>query len=97
MLKIISKRKSQTLMNEIMSVIRTWSEIGTDCWTGDITLKILGGVSPYVHKTVNHTRNFFDPETRTCTNDVESILCKLKVYLGSQYLLKSKLLPEHND
>lgn len=92
MLKVIPNRNYQTLMNEIIFSELPGSEIWIHCWRGCILLKTLGHVSPYVHKTVNHTRKFIDPETETYTNALES-----NGYLRSQHVLQSKLLPEHID
>lgn len=44
------------------------TEIHTDCWKGYIDLKKHG----YVHKTVNHSESFVDPETGVYIQNIES-------------------------
>lgn len=93
----VEKRDSATLLEEIQKHVKVGSEIWTDCWKGYTALDNFQGVSPYTHKTVNHSMNFVDPTTGTCTNMVESYWAQLKTYLRRLGVLSSQLLPEHID
>ncbi|KAJ4427111.1 hypothetical protein ANN_24726 [Periplaneta americana] len=67
----VQNRRAATLMKKILEHVKPGSEIWTDEWRGYSSLSKLGGVSPFIHRTVNHSRNFVDPRTGVCTNAVE--------------------------
>uniref|UniRef100_A0A0L8IIR3 ISXO2-like transposase domain-containing protein n=1 Tax=Octopus bimaculoides TaxID=37653 RepID=A0A0L8IIR3_OCTBM len=46
----------------------------TDKWASYRNLQKLG----YIHKTVNHSTNFVDPETGACTNHIEVYWSRIK-------------------
>ena len=55
----IKDRDAQTLLSFIRKNITPESIIHTDCW------KAYSKIDPmYQHKTVNHSQNFVDPDTR---------------------------------
>lgn len=64
----VEKRDRQTLI----PIIQQWVEPGTtimsDCWKPYDCLKDLG----YTHQTVNHSKNYVDPQTGACTNKIEA-------------------------
>lgn len=66
----VEDRKKDTLERLILAHVLPGTEIRTDCSRGYSGLNSIGGASPYIHKTVNHTRNFIDPVTGVCTNHV---------------------------
>jgi len=63
-----NKRDKDTLLALIKKHVAPGTEIHTDCWKGYIDLDKHG----YVHKTVNHSENFVDPETGAHTQNIES-------------------------
>jgi len=85
------------LEEAIIKHVLPGSEIWTDCWRGYAGLNNLGGVSPYVHKTVNHSRNFVDPESGVCTNCIEGFWACFKQYLRRLGVLQSPFIPEYAD
>lgn len=93
----IPNRLSKTLIDVIIKHVKPGTEIWTDCWSGYKSLKTLGNVSPYIHMTVNHSENFVDPTTGTCTNMVEGYWSKFKRHLRKLQVMQSQLLPEHID
>lgn len=93
----VKTRDTKTLTKLILEHVMPGSEVWTDCWKGYNCLKLLEGVSPFIHKTVNHSKNFKDPVTGVCTNQVEGYWSRLKKYCRTQRVLGSNLLPEHID
>lgn len=59
----VHRRNANTLIEKIIEHVGIGSEIWTDGFRGYNIISKLGGVSPYIHKTVNHRRNFVDPIT----------------------------------
>lgn len=97
MVMYIPNRRAETLLDVILKHVKPGTEIWTDCWSGYRCLSTLGNVSQFIHKTVNHSQNFVDPATNTCTNMVEGYWAKLKAYLRKLNVLNSKFLPEYID
>ncbi len=56
-----------------MQWIRPGTEVHSDEWRSYRRLANLPVNPPYVHLTVNHSRNFVDPVTNACTNCVENM------------------------
>jgi len=54
-------------MRCIKKHIRPQTSIISDCWKSYDSLSVEG----YIHHTVNHSKNFVDPETRAHTNTIE--------------------------
>ena len=63
----MAERDAATLLPIIQRVAEPGTSIWSDEWTAYGQLSSLG----YVHSTVNHSRNFKDLITGTCTNHVE--------------------------
>jgi hypothetical protein len=59
----IPNRSSETLLQHIQKVVLAATEIWIDELRSYRCLTVLGGASPYTHKTVNHSRYFCDPLT----------------------------------
>lgn len=93
----IENRSAETLINEIYKYVLPGTEIWTDMWSGYSSLNTLGGVSPYIHKSVNHSSNFVDPATGVCTNHIEGYWSLLKGFCRKLHVINSPLLPEHID
>lgn len=93
----VAQRSADVLTEIIQKHVLPGTEIWTDCWRGCSSLATLGGVSPYIHKTVNHTCNFVDPVTEVCTNRVEGYWATMKRFCRLMGVMNSALLPEHLD
>lgn len=63
----VADRTKETLVGLIEKWIEKGSIIVSDCWA---SYRCLGEIG-YVHKTVNHSETFKDPETGACTNHIE--------------------------
>lgn len=63
-----NRRDSSTLLNLILKHIALGTEIHTDCWRGYNKLEEYG----YIHKTVNHSSNFVNPENLAHTQNIEN-------------------------
>lgn len=64
----VPDRSSETLLGVIGSHVRTGSVVMTDLWKGYSGLEERLGIT---HTTVNHSKNFRDPVSGTCTNTIE--------------------------
>ncbi|XP_076545896.1 uncharacterized protein LOC143305596 [Osmia lignaria lignaria] len=73
-----NKRDETTLLALIQKHIAIGSEIHTDCWKGYQNLNRHG----YIHKTVNHSENFVDPEIGAYTQNIESSWRSLRARLS---------------
>ncbi|KAK4882185.1 hypothetical protein RN001_005504 [Aquatica leii] len=93
----IENRSRQAIIKCILKHVLPGTEIWTDKWRAYDTLSLLDGVSPYIHKSVNHSNNFVDPETGVHTNYIEGYWSRLKKFCRTKNVLRSKLLPEHID
>lgn len=93
----VEQRSAEVLTEIITKHVLPGTEIWTDGWRGYSLLPTLGGVSPYLHKTVNHSANFVDPHTGVCTNRVEGYWAKMKKFCRTLGVMNSAMLPEHLD
>lgn len=91
----IPNRSSETLLQHIQKVVLAGTEIWTDGLRSYRCLAVLGGASPYTHKTVNHSRYFRDPLTGVCTNHVEAYWSRLKGMIRRLGVMGSPFLPEY--
>jgi hypothetical protein len=71
----VEDRTTETLMRIVQTYVRQGSIVHTDCWAG---YHALGQNSHYTHFSVNHSRNFVDPETGVHTNTIEGFWSGLK-------------------
>lgn len=65
----VEDRTKVTLLPIIKKFILPGTTIMSDCWKPYNELKNMG----YVHQTVNHSKNFVDPATGACTNQIEGL------------------------
>lgn len=94
----VPNRSAPVLIAVIQAHVLPGSIIWSDCWRGYRDLGQLGGVSPYEHHTVNHSRFFKDPDTGVCTNYVEGYWSTLKQYLRRLGVMsQSHFLAEYID
>ena len=75
----IPDRSAKTLRNVISDAVLPGTVIHTDCWSGYNSLGKLRG-KPFKHLRVNHSKNFKDPISGSCTNLIEGHwnVCKLR-------------------
>ena len=65
----VEDRTAETLLAVIQKWIAPGSIIWSDCWKSYNKIPELP--QGYRHQTVNHSKNFVDPQTGTCTNRIE--------------------------
>ncbi|XP_078034524.1 uncharacterized protein LOC144468724 isoform X2 [Augochlora pura] len=83
-----NKRDEITLISLIKKHVEVGSEIHTDCWKGYMNLKDHG----YIHKTVNHSTNFVDPDSGAYTQNIESSWRALRARLTGGGIRKDSLI-----
>jgi len=94
---IVRNRRAATIMEHIERVVRPGTEIWTDQFASYQGLGNVGGVAPYVHRTVNHSKNFVDPVTGVCTNAVETFWSRLKGFMRRLGVMSSPFMDEYLD
>lgn len=72
--EVVAKRDKDTLLEIIKRKILPGTLIISDCWKAYDCLEKEG----YRHMTVNHSKNFKDPETGAHTNSIEGTWQKIK-------------------
>ena len=103
---VVDDRSQDTLIPIIQRYIAPGTTIISDCWRSYNSLKDLG----YTHLTVNHSKNFKDPDTGAHTNKIESTWHSLKASLPktgtqkslydsyfSEYVVRKKYLVHAED
>ncbi|XP_064107422.1 uncharacterized protein LOC135216219 [Macrobrachium nipponense] len=63
----VPDRSRETLVAQIRKWILPGTKIISDCWAAYSQLQLEG----YTHETVNHSKNFVDPETGASTQNIE--------------------------
>ncbi|CAF0934340.1 unnamed protein product [Brachionus calyciflorus] len=95
--QVVKDRTAQTLLSVIYEHVLPGTIIYSDQWSAYNKISMLHENS-IVHQTVNHSLNFVDPTTFTCTNQIESLWNKIKVKFremrGCQRLLIQSYLDE---
>ncbi|CAF0747971.1 unnamed protein product [Brachionus calyciflorus] len=77
-LQVVPNRKAETLLAIIYDHVLPGSIVYSDKWSSYNKISELYD-NQNVHKTVNHSLNFVDPETLACTNKIESLWNTVKV------------------
>lgn len=90
-LQVVGDRSANTLMPIISRVVRPKSTIYSDEWAGYKRLSQLG----YVHKTVNHSKHFVDPESGVHTQNIESQWNVLKTRIKRMKGVRRVDLPQY--
>ena len=72
---VVPDRTKETLEAEIRKHIQPETRIISDCWKA---YAFLDDESDYEHQTVNHSKNFVDPETKANTQMIERLWRELK-------------------
>ena len=100
-LVFVRRRDAGTLLPLIVQHIAPGSRVMSDCWGAYRRIRRLGwqfGIHMtrrYHHTTVNHSRNFVDPYTNTCTNRVENFWMNAKRKLKAMQGVQSSQLKSH--
>ena len=74
---VVENRKEETLWDQILQHIEKGTTIISDSWSAYSCIKKRGG-NDYQHLTVNHSKNFIDPETGARTKRIERLWRELK-------------------
>lgn len=74
----VKVRDSETLTSVIKKHVLPGTTVYTDCWKGYNKLKL----NRYIHKTVNHSKYFKDPNTGVHTNTIEGTWNGIKMGLS---------------
>lgn len=93
----IRNRSVEVIISKICKHVIPGSEIWTDKWRAYDQLSILSGVSPYTHKSVNHSIYFVDPNTGVNTNFIEGYWSRLKSFLRKKHVMQSRFVAQHID
>jgi len=92
-IQLVDKRDAATLLPIIQRIVAPGSTIWSDEWAAYRQLSSLG----YQHETVNHSENFTDPTTGTCTNHVEAYWCAVKRRFKTMVGTTQEMLPSYLD
>ena len=73
--------------------------IHSDQWGGYMhgAIAAIPVIPPYIHQSVNHTRNFVDPLTGAHTNHVENFWKNIKMKFKSMSGTNRELIPGYLD
>jgi transposase-like protein len=74
-MEIVPDRTAKTLLRIIHQHVLPGSTIYSDKWSSYNKIRDLN----FQHQSVNHTYNFIEPGTLTCTNTIESLWCAAKM------------------
>lgn len=78
--RVVERRDQETLLPIIQQWIRPGTVIISDCWRTYSCLNDFG----YRHLTVNHSKNFVDPDTGAHTNTIEGTWAAIKRKLSKR-------------
>jgi len=92
-IQLVDDRSAGTLIPIIQRCVRPGTTIFSDQWSAYRGLQSLG----YVHHTVNHSQNFIDPNTGTCTNAIEAYWSRVKRNIKLHWLSRRDQLPLRID
>ena len=93
---LVPDRSQETLLPIIRRYIRPGTLIISDEWRGYLNIPSIDGGN-YYHQTVNHSRNFVDPETRAHTQNVENLWKNLKQKFKRMLGVHGTQLESHID
>ena len=91
--QLVDDRRAETLIPIIQKFVRPGSTVFSDQWAAYRQLNQLG----YHHATVNHSQNFIDPTTGTCTNAIEAYWSRAKRHVRLHWLSRRDQLPLRID
>ncbi|KAL7724564.1 hypothetical protein ACLKA6_012875 [Drosophila palustris] len=73
----VESRNTETLLAIVRDRIADGTTIMSDCWRAYNCLESEG----FVHQTVNHSKNFVDPETQAHTQNIERLWRDMKDFI----------------
>lgn len=76
-MECVERRDAETLTGIIKRWVKPGTTVHSDCWKAYSGMEQMG----YIHKTVNHSREFLNRETGACINRIESIWRAVKASL----------------
>ena len=85
----VENRTSHTLSDIIANYVKPGSIILTDMWKGYSCIQT--DFDEFEHKTVNHSKNFKDPQTGVHTNTIEGTWNGLKMNIKSRNRVKGNI------
>jgi IS1 family transposase/transposase-like protein len=98
-IEFVKDRSADTLLPLIQKHVKPGTEIHTDQWKAYSNIVAINVDSPFIHRTVNHSKWFKDPESGVHTNNVEaywsSIKKRFKMLNGTSRTLTPSYLDEH--
>jgi transposase-like protein len=89
--RVVEKRDAETIVDVLRDHVLPGSIVHTDCWRGYVHITEDNAV---VHRTVNHSMHFVDPETGVHTNSIEGKWAALKRKITLRGRVK-ETLPEY--
>ena len=89
--RVVEKRDAETIVDVLSEHVLPGSIVHTDCWRGYLHIDTDIEV---VHRTVNHSKNFVDPDTGVHTNTIEGKWAGLKRRITLRGRVKDTL-PEY--
>jgi len=90
-IQLVDTRDMITLLPIIKQCVKPGTTIWSDEWVAYHQLSTLG----FQHQTVNHSQNFKDPDTGTCTNHVEAYWCAVKRHFNTMVGTSRDILPTY--
>ena len=78
MLLAIDNRTKITLEEKIKKYVQPGSTIYTDCWKGYNSLEN----NEFLHRTVNHSKEFVNKDDNTHTNTIEGNWCAIELQVS---------------
>ncbi|KAG0427002.1 hypothetical protein DMUE_5933 [Dictyocoela muelleri] len=90
---IVNDRSTETLLPLIKMEIKEGSNIVSDCWKSYNQVHKYG----FRHFTVNHKKNFVNPETKKHTQNIENLWMIVKKKIHSDYGINRNALQKHFD
>ena len=85
--KVVQDRTAETLHDVISRHVAPGSIIHTDLWRGYLGITELN----MIHRTVNHSEHFMDPETGVHTNTIEGFWNGLKIQIPPRNRTKNAI------
>ena len=92
-IELVADRRAETLIPIIQKFVLPGTTIFSDQWLAYRQLQNLG----YDHKSVNHSQNFVDPITGTCTNAIKAYWSRVKRNVRLHWLSRRDQLPLRID
>ena len=97
--EFVERRTAEVLLPLIRKHVIPGTEINPDQWPAYTHISYIDIQPPFIHRAVNHSRFFRDPQTDVHTNNVEaywsSIKRRFKMLNGTSRALTPSYLDEH--